>query len=195
MRMMCRLLCVSVVVAMAGALWWSASERARVERNYRTVVAENGVLRSQVRAGERSVERLRMRVGELEEFRREEVERVRLMGISLRHVQSLTRLESQMRVDTVVRSGENGGDAFRPLLSDSLCRLRWRDSWVSLEAEVRGGSTRLEITSCDTLFQVVHRVPWRWWIFSWGTKAVRQEIRSSNPHTRLVYAEYLELER
>ena len=47
------------------------------------------------------------------------------------------------------------------------------------------------VESVDTLRQVVHRVPRRFLFIRFGTKAVRQEIVSSNPHTRIVYAEYV----
>ena len=51
------------------------------------------------------------------------------------------------------------------------------------------------IRSVDTLRQVVHRVPRRFLFIRWGTKALRQQIVSSNPHTRIVYTEYVRIER
>ena len=156
--------------------------------NQRSLVAQNQALRSEVVAQEQSVARLRMTVGELEEFRRADAERIRELGIKLRHARALTLTESIQRLDTIVVAD------LRPLLSDSLYRLQLRDGWVSLDVEMRPREAHISLTSCDTLFQVVYRVPWRWWIFSWGTKAIRQEIRSSNPHTRLVYSEYIEIE-
>ena len=47
----------------------------------------------------------------------------------------------------------------------------------------------------DTLRQAVHRIPRRFLFIRWGTKAHRQEIVSTNPHTRIVYAEYVKIER
>ena len=51
------------------------------------------------------------------------------------------------------------------------------------------------IVSRDTLVQVVHRVPRQWLFFKWGTKGIRQEIMSKNPHTEITYAEYIELKK
>ena len=45
------------------------------------------------------------------------------------------------------------------------------------------------------LRQVVHRIPRRFLFIRWGTKALRQEIVSSNPHTRIVYSDYVKFER
>lgn len=177
-----------LLILALGALAESVREGRRLASNQRSLVAQNQALRSEVVVQEQSVARLRMTVGELEEFRRADAERIRELGIKLRHARALTLTESIQRLDTIVVAD------LRPLLSDSLYRLQLRDGWVSLDVEVRPREAHISLTSCDTLFQVVHRVPWRWWIFSWGTKAIRQEIRSSNPHSRLVYSEYIEIE-
>lgn len=166
-------------------------EQHRLEENYAALATQNLSLRSSLSERELSVARLRMTIGELEELRREDAERIRSLGVRLRHAKSLTLLETIQRLDTVIVTAPEHS----PLLSDSLCRIRWQDSWVSLAAEVRPTESHITLTTTDTLFQVVRRVPWRWWIFSWGTKAIRQEIRSSNPHTQLIYAEYIEIER
>ena len=51
------------------------------------------------------------------------------------------------------------------------------------------------VESTDTLRQVVHRIPRRFLFIRWGTKALRQEIVPSNPHTRIVYSDYVKFER
>ena len=151
------------------------------------------------------IPRLRMTRGELEEFRSDEVERLQQRGLSLRTTLTLTTLHTALLLDTLVKtptlySLNSTSDTsttttpIAPLLTDSLLRLQWRDSWVSLTLDVAEHQSRLQLTSTDTLRQRLYRIPYRWWIFRWGTKAVRQEIASSNPHTRLVYAEYIELE-
>ena len=115
-----------------------------------------------------------MTVGELEELRKEDAARVRDLGIRLHHAQSLTLLSTVQKLDTLVTHIA----PHTPPLSDSLCRLRWRDSWVDLAVEVRPTESHITLSSCDTLVQVVRRVPWRWWIFSWGTKAIRSSMPS-----------------
>ena len=74
---------------------------------------------------------------------------------------------------------------------DTVRSFRWRDPWVTVEGRIRGDSVACRVESVDTLRQVVHRVPRRFLFIRFGTKAVRQEIVSSNPHTRIVYAEYV----
>ena len=96
---------------------------------------------------------------------------------------------------SVESSNSQDSICLTPILSDSLCRVQWRDSWVSLEVEMVREGAHIRLTSSDTLRQRLFRVPYEWWIFRWGTKAVRQEISCSNPHTRLVYSEYIRIER
>ena len=67
--------------------------------------------------------------------------------------------------------------------------------WVHIEGEVRRDTLLLDYHSIDTLHQIVHRVPRKFLFFRFGTKAIRQEIVSSNPHTKIVYSEYIELRR
>lgn len=74
---------------------------------------------------------------------------------------------------------------------DTVRSFRWRDPWVTVEGRIRDDSVACRVESVDTLRQVVHRVPRRFLFIRFGTKAVRQEIVSSNPHTRIVYAEYV----
>ncbi len=77
---------------------------------------------------------------------------------------------------------------------DTVRVFRWRDAWVEVEGCVGADSLRCRVTSVDTLRQVVHRIPRRFLFIRWGTKALRQEIRSSNPHSRIVYSEYVRIE-
>ena len=71
--------------------------------------------------------------------------------------------------------------------------FRWSDRHVSIDGMIRDDSVRCRVLSIDTLQQIVHRVPRRFLFIRWGTKAVRQEVVSSNPHTRIIYTEYIEL--
>lgn len=73
--------------------------------------------------------------------------------------------------------------------------FRWSDRHVSVDGIIRADSVSCHVISIDTLQQIVHRVPRRFLFIRWGTKAVRQEVVSSNPHTQIVYTEYIELKR
>jgi hypothetical protein len=181
------LLLLLLLVATLFTLRKSEQERLRHASNVAALVVENQTLRNRLAVEGGSLPRLRLTTGELSDYRPLLATKIADLGLSLRRVEAITYLSTEQHLDTLIA-------APAPILTDSLCRLRWQDSWTKLTVEVRQESTHIALTTCDTLLQVVHRVPYRWWFFSFGTKAIRQEIRSSNPHTHLVYAEYLELE-
>ena len=69
----------------------------------------------------------------------------------------------------------------------------WRDNWTSITGLLSNGKAWCALASTDTLTQVVHRVPKKFLFIKYGTKAIRQEIVSRNPHTKIVFAEYIEV--
>ena len=73
--------------------------------------------------------------------------------------------------------------------------FRWSDRHVSVDGIIRADSVSCQVGSIDTLQQIVHRVPRRFLFIRWGTKAIRQEVVSSNPHTRITYTEYIEFNK
>lgn len=128
---------------------------------------------------------------------RPDVEEIRRLGLKIRRLEAaaktVTATEAEIRTplrDTVVvRSGDP-----HPV-RDSVRLFRWRDPWVTVEGRIGRDSAVCRIRSIDTLRQVVHRIPRRFLFIRWGTKALRQEIVSTNPHTRIVHAEYVKIER
>ncbi|WP_350308236.1 DUF6549 family protein [Gabonibacter massiliensis] len=49
--------------------------------------------------------------------------------------------------------------------------------------------------SRDTLVQIVYRVPRKFLFIRWGTKAIRQEVISKNPYSKITYSRYIELRK
>lgn len=142
-----------------------------------------------------SIERLQLRCREYEALRRRDAERIRELGVRLRRVEQVAvqGVATEVEVQTPLRDTVIRRDTMR--LYDTLRRFSWRDPWIRLEGVIRCDSLFCRVESSDTLQQIVHRVPRRFLFIRWGTKALRQEIRSSNPHTRLVYADYVTFTR
>lgn len=68
-----------------------------------------------------------------------------------------------------------------------VSQVSWSDPWITLRGDIEGDSMRVHIESRDTLQMVVHRVPKKFLFFRYGTKGVRMEVVSQNPHSRLSY--------
>ena len=195
-------------------------ERRRLESNQTALMSDVEIYRTKAGKAAASNMVLNLRVSELERLRaadaesirdlgiklRPELERLRAadaesirdLGIKLKRVESTAKtatatvveLRAKLRDTAVVRETSAGA-----VIIDSMRTFRWRDPWVTVEGLIERDSVACRVESIDTLRQVVHRVPRRFLFIRWGTKAIRQEVMSSNPHTRIVYTDYIELKK
>lgn len=138
-----------------------------------------------------SVQKLTLDYSELQDHYANVCRTADELGVKVKRLQSAatTATQTEVKVITQVRDSI----VYRDGVLDSLKVLRWQDPWVTVVGEIRGDSAALDVVSCDTITQIVHRVPKKFWFIKWGTKAIRQEIVSSNPHTKITYTEYIEL--
>lgn len=173
------------------------AENRRLTQNQTALTAEITHYRTQAGADAASVRTLRLRCGEFESLRAADAREIRRLGIRIRRLEAaakaVTATQTEVRMplrDTVV-AGIRGS---LPVY-DTMRVFRWRDPWVSVEGRIGKDSVACRIRSVDTLRQVIHRIPRRFLFIRWGTKAIRQEIVSTNPHTRIVHAEYVKIER
>ena len=166
-------------------------ETRRLTQNQNALAS--GIEHYRTRLGQEaaSVQALRLRCAEFERLRAGDADTIRRLGIRLRKTVTATSVDLRAPVrDTVVLLRR---DTLR--IRDTLKLFRWRDAWVTVEGRIRTDSVACRVESTDTLRQVVHRVPRRFLFIRWGTKALRQEIVSSNPHTRIIYSDYVKFER
>lgn len=173
-------------------------ERRRLESNQTALMSNVEIYRTKAGKAAASNMVLNLRVSELERLRAADAESIRDLGIKLRRVESTAKtatatvveLQAKLRDTAVVRETTAGA-----VIIDSMQTFRWRDPWVTVEGLIERDSVACRVESIDTLRQVVHRVPRRFLFIRWGTKAIRQEVMSSNPHTRIVYTDYIELKK
>lgn len=125
----------------------------------------------------------------------------RNLGIKDKRVVAVARTASSMDVQVSAPIEKIQDKALGNAVStDSTCacsnpggvlppiqHVSWSDPWVRLEGFIRGDTLHAKVESRDTLQMIVHRVPKRFLFFRFGTKAVRMEVVSQNPHTSLSY--------
>jgi len=78
---------------------------------------------------------------------------------------------------------------------DTMRCVDYADGYLTFKGCDEQNVLKADIFIVDTLVQFVHRVPKQWWFFKWGTKAIRQEVLSKNPHTKITYTEYIEIQK
>lgn len=185
------LLCYAVATTalLIAGLRNRQAEIRRLTENGRALTQRIEHYRTRLGEEAASVQALRLRCAEFEELRADDAERIRSMGIRLRRLES----EAAAATSTIVEVKVPVRDTI--VVHDTLQLFRWHDDWVTVEGLVAADSVTCRVESVDTLRQVVHRIPRRFLFFRFGTKALRQEIVSSNPHSKIIYTEYVRIEK
>lgn len=184
---------VATLLLIASGLYLrhSTGEVARLRNNNEALTNETLLYQTRLEESAASAVALQLKLDEYRKQHADDTKRIRDLGIRLRRVESIATSASQTQIE--VSTPVHDTLFLDRLLPDTASVFRWSDRWVSIEGIIRNGNAECNIESIDTLRQVVHRVPRRFLFFRYGTKAIRQEITSSNPHTRIVYTEYIEL--
>ena len=165
-------------------LW---DENQRLSANER--VLREGITHYQTKArrSAASVETLTLELDEFKRQHKEDRATIEDMGIRLRRMESYAKSVTASTIrdtvilrDTIIRS-------------DSVRYTHHTTAWTTLSAILHRDTLSYEIITYDTLHQVIHRVPRKLWFIPYGTRAIRQEVTCSNPNSRLVYTEYLEI--
>lgn len=126
-----------------------------------------------------------------------ETKKLKALEIKLRRVETMAQhiTQHELQVASSLRDSlpTVHRDSSPPV--DVLRHFSWSDPWNRVEGIIRHDSVYCRIKTIDTLHQVVHRIPRRFLFIRWGTKALRQEIHSSNPSTRIIYTDYVVIAR
>ena len=171
------------------------SENSRLQANNQSLMADVDIFRTDAERAAAAVQVLRLKVGEYEELRAADAAKIREMGIKIRRLQSAAK--SVTRSEIVVNAPLRDTIIVRDTVHrvDTLRLFRWSDSWVAVDGIIDRDSVQCNVSSIDTLHQMVYRIPRNFLFFRFGTKALRQQIVSSNPHNKIVYTEYIKIEK
>lgn len=191
------IICVVLGILSASLLSYVGKlrdERERLSGNQTALMDEVEFYKTEAGKSAASVQKLELTKSELEEHCTDLMQTIDQLNIKVKRLEtaSTTATETDIDISTSVRDSI----IYRDTSFIKIQAIDWTDPWVKVKGTLYPDKKlELNINSVDTLIQVVHRVPKKWWFFRWGTKAIRQEIVSSNPHTRIVYTEYIELKK
>ena len=176
-----------LLIACVAIMRHNHGEVLRLRNNNEALASETTLYKSKLEESAASVVALQLELNEFRKRSSRDAKRIRDLGIRLRRVESVAKMaaESSVKFEVPLRD--------TLILHDTVSLFRWNDSWVRVEGVIHKGIAECSVESVDTLHQIVHRVPRRFLFLRYGTKAIRQEVISSNPHSRIVYAEYIEL--
>lgn len=192
------------------------AERRRVQSNNEVLTDSVEFYRTESGKHAASRQVLELRASEMERYNAQLAAQVRELRIKVRRLEAAATMATRTEVQITAPLKPAGpqptawekygagvrraADSVKAALEREFTGLpkapeakffRWADRHVSVDGIIRDDSVSCHVTSIDTLRQIVHRVPRRFLFIRWGTKAIRQEVVSSNPHTQIVYTEYI----
>lgn len=179
-------------VFMIGKVRSLKKERDRLENNQTALLSDMEFYKTESGKNAASVQKLELTKSELEKHCQDLTQTVQDLGIKVKRLQSAatTVTKTEVEIKTVVRDSIVYRD--RPVI---LKTINWKDPWIKLDGILDGEDFSAKIQSIDTLSHIAHRVPKKFLFFRFGTKAVRLEVVNKNPHSQIVYTEYIELKK
>lgn len=179
-----------------GRLEYERGEASRLMENQAALLDEVKFYQTERGKSAASVQALTLSKNDLEKNFEEKCQLVEELGLKVKRLQSMSHTGTSSHIDVHTETRDSLIYEVRDSIVyvDTLKLFAWSDPpWVSVRGAIHDGNVDLDVQSMDTLVQIVHRVPKRFLFFRYGTKAIRQEVVSKNPHTRIVYSEYIEL--
>lgn len=137
-----------------------------------------------------SVGRLIMGKRDLQKREADLLEQVEKLNIRVRRLNAILETQSEAKAEIIT------------ILKDSVINdttvikcLKYDDNYFSIDACIHEDTLQGSLRYTDTLIQVLHRIPRKFWFIRWGTKAVRQDAYFANPNAIINYSRYIELKK
>ena len=181
------------IVALVKYCGYLKTENKRLNANQTALMDDVIKYRTKDSLSAASVQQLSLTNSEFKKHNAELVKEAENLNLKVKRLESASRtatktvyqVETQWRDSIVFRDGR----------IDTIPCVSWRDNYLAFDMCGREGIVTPYIAITDTLIQFVHRVPRRFLFIKFGTKAIRQEVTSKNPHTTITYTEYIKLQK
>jgi hypothetical protein len=190
-----RVLFVVAVVATCFAmvcglmLRHTRGELRRLEQNVESLMGDVEHYKTRAEKSAASVAILELKIEEFKRMQSRDAEQIRSLGIRLRRTESFAK--------SVTATNSSLSIALRDSIAgrDTVKIFDTTKGGTTLSGRLTSDSLSISIKQRDTLYQVVHRVPRKFLFLRFGTKAIHQDVWTSNPLSEVVYTEYIELSK
>lgn len=173
------LVLTGAVVFLTGTVKRQKAEISRLDNNITAVTETARKYKTKAGDNAEEVRRLTLKHSELEMFNADLEKKVREMGIKLRDVQAVNRMESETKLTVTVPN-------VTPKTVKSVNRFaHYFDGWNDVKVESYPDSTKIDIKNVDTLDVVTHVKQKRFLFFRVGKPIPKTTVSNKNPKTEL----------
>lgn len=186
--------CIVALIFFIGSCSRLRAEKNRLEYNQGVLLDTITTYKVRDSLNAVSVGVLTLSLSELKQYRSEDAALIKDLNLRLSRVQSIGKTSTESNYDV---STELIPDTI--VVHDTIVkvqRIDYKTPYIDISGIVTNSKLTANIAVRDTLVQVFHRVPKFKFLGIWfGTKGVRQEVVSKNPHTTITAAEFIEIKR
>lgn len=182
-----------MVVSILLLMYANRKLRNEVRRNRENVeTLQEGIVRYRTSDSLNaiSVGRLTLTKREMKEREADLLNQVEKLNIKVRRLNAVLETHSEAKAEIIT------------ILKDSVINdttvlkcLKYNDNYFSIDACIHKDTLQGSLRYTDTLIQVLHRIPRKFWFIRWGTKAVKQDAYFANPNAVINYSRYIELKK
>lgn len=173
----------------------SLEEKGRLKDNQNSLLSEIKHYVTKDSLNVASVEKLTLSNHEFKTHNEGLVKTVESLNIKVRRLQSVseTAISSDYTIKTRIKDSIRWTDKSKP--PDTLKCIDHKEKWLQIKGCIEKKEFSGSIHIPDTIIQIVHRVPRKFLFIKYGTKAIRQEVLSKNPHTSIAFTKYIEFKK
>lgn len=176
------LVLAGLVAFLTGTVKRQKAEISRLDNNITAVTETARQYRTKAGDNAEEVRRLTLKHSELELFNADLEKKVREMGIKLKNLHAVNRMESETKIVVTVPN-------VKPETNKSVKSVNrfahYFDGWNDVKVESRPDSTKIEVKNVDTLDVVTHVKQKRFLFFRVGKPIPKTTVSNKNPKTEL----------
>lgn len=176
------LVLAGLVAFLTGTVKRQKAEISRLDNNITAVTETARQYKTKAGDNAEEVRRLTLKHSELELFNADLEKKVREMGIKLKNLQAVNRMESETKIVVTVPN-------VKPETNKSVKSVNrfthYFDGWNDVKVESRPDSTKIEVKNVDTLDVATHVKQKRFLFFRVGKPIPKTTVSNKNPKTEL----------
>ena len=181
---------VAVICGSINEISRLRDEKRRIQQNQLALLSDVKYYKTKDSLNAISVSQLNLRINEFRRSFAELNNRISNLKIKLNRVESISshNILSGYKITAPLNTTLS-------LTGITSQTITYKTPYININGTIENKTFRGDIETYDTIVQIIHRVPRKFLFLRWGTKALKQEVVSVNPHTKIEYSRYITIQK